>query len=429
MEKNSVSPAPTLKDEFIKSFPPIIIFLGTAIIYLCFLKDLVRVGFKLEWLIIRLGYLPFMLVVWKISKRNILPTKFYEAPLWAAGIYITFLCAYFSFSTGGLKSDYAFGLIQFYFVISVMPLTAFTFCGLSITSLLIYICLNVLIFGSNILHDHVVITAMLPLLIFSPIIYVITSRIRHAKLALQNTLTNTLIERGQVIATQSRYLADVETKAAVGIMVAQVAHDIRSPVAVLNMIASGIFEYNTETQGMMRNATARIDDIANNLLMKFRSKPDDLNSPHRVQNLIENINQIVLEKRIQYKTVTVELKYNVQNEIQTGMINFEPSDFMRVISNILNNSVESLVGGGVIEINFSTQNEQVVIEIIDNGCGMSQETLNKICQQGQTTKENGFGLGLFHAKSILQALGGGLNIRSQIGSGTAIVITLPIITI
>jgi signal transduction histidine kinase len=419
----------TLKDEFIKSFPPIIIFLGTAIIYLCFFKDLVRVGFNAEWLMIRLGYLPFMMAVWQFSKRKILATRFYEAPLWFAGIYITLLCAYFSFSTGGLKSDYAFGLIQFYFVISVMPLTAFTFCGVSICSLLIYIGLNTLMFGSGILHDNVVITAMLPLLIFSPIIYVITSRIRAAKLALQNTLANTLVKQDEVIATQSSALADVETKAALGLMVAQVAHDIRSPVAVLNMIASGLLGYNEETQSMIRDATGRINDIANNLLMKFRSKPGELNALHSVHSLVDSISKIIAEKRMQYESAAINFNFKIAQNIQEGNVSYQVSDFMRVISNILNNAVESIVGNGLIDVCVTTKSDQVVIAIVDNGCGMSQETLEKVCQQGQTTKENGFGLGLYHARSVLDELNGSLAVDSEVGLGTAITLSLPLVVV
>src|SRR5437763_226703 len=108
----------TLAHEFKKSVPPFLIYLATSIIWLSFLKDLSKVGFNPLWLSIRLAYLPFMLGVWYIFKHHF--KKIYEFPLWASGFYITAFCTYFSFATGGLKSDYVFGLIEFYFGIALM---------------------------------------------------------------------------------------------------------------------------------------------------------------------------------------------------------------------------------------------------------------------------------------------------------------------
>jgi len=136
----------SLQIDFNKAFPAFIIYLATIIILLSFFKDLVRVGFKLHWLLIRIGYLPFILIVWEISKRKF-KTRFYEIPLWAAGLYITSFCTYFSFSTGGLKSDYIFGLLQLYFAIALMPITAITFYVTTFFSIAIYVGVNLHEFG------------------------------------------------------------------------------------------------------------------------------------------------------------------------------------------------------------------------------------------------------------------------------------------
>ncbi len=209
------------------------------------------------------------------------------------------------------------------------------------------------------------------------------------------------------------------------LVIAQVAHDIRSPVAVLNMIASGLIEYNTETQAMIRDATIRINDIANSLLMKFRNKQEVLHAEYSVHDLIDNIGKIISEKRVLYKDIAVEFKYTVDQKIQNGSVGFQVGDFMRVISNILNNAVESIVGNGLIEVNLVTKGVHVVIEVADNGCGMPPEVLERVCHEGHTTKEDGCGLGLYHAMSVLRGFGGELDIRSTIGVGTEIILTLP----
>ncbi|TAK71556.1 MAG: hypothetical protein EPO11_11110, partial [Gammaproteobacteria bacterium] len=142
----------SLKNDFKKTFPPYLIYLATIIISLSYFKDMARVGFNPYWLAIRLCYLPFMLIIWQITKNKL--NRFYEIPLWASGLYITLLCSYFSFATSGIKSDYIFGLIQFYFAIAVMPVTAASFYILYLMSLFIYVGLSLLSPGSGSFIEH-----------------------------------------------------------------------------------------------------------------------------------------------------------------------------------------------------------------------------------------------------------------------------------
>lgn len=425
--KVSESSPITIKEEFNKIFPAIIIFLGTVIIYLCIYKDFVRVGFNLNWILIRLMYLPFVLVVWKLSKIALIQSsRFYELPLWLAGIYITLFCAYFSFSTGGLKSDYALGLIQFYFVLSVMPLTVITFYGLSIISLIIYIALNVFEFGTAPLHNQIAITAMLPLLIFSPIVYIITSHIRSAKLAYQNRLADILRSRDEVIITQSRKLADVETKAAVGLMVAQMAHDIRSPIATLNMITSGLIEFTDQYIPVIRDATGRINDIANDLLKRFSGKENEGFSRYSINVINEEIGKIITEKKFQFKDKSVSFLLSLIEGKSDVYVELNISDFLRVISNLINNSVEAFKNTGIVKIITSLNVDYFHIEVIDNGVGMTKAQLDNAFVQGVTTKLEGCGLGLFHAKSIINSLNGLIEITSEVNVGTRVSIRMPL---
>ncbi len=416
----------TLQDEFNKMFPSIIIFLGTVIIYLCIYKDYVRVGFNVEWVIIRLMYLPFVLATWKASKLPMIQkSKLYELPLWLAGLYITLFCTYFAFSTGGLKSDYAFGLIQFYFVLSILPLTPFSFYGLSITSLLLYVSLNLFKFGYAQLHDHVTLTKMLPLLIYSPIIYTIISKIRSAKLTYQNQLAETLISRDEVIKEQSKKLADTETKAAVGLMVAQIAHDIRSPIATLNIISSGMLDFSSQSISVIRDATSRINDIANNLLMRFCGKSRELTKLYRMNTVVEEAEKIITEKKFQYKDRQVDFRLITNISQDNRTIEICMSDYMRVISNLINNSVDAITKNGLVSLELFNDATHFYTKVTDNGIGMSKLQLENAFVQGVTTKSEGCGLGLFHAKSIIEAINGSISISSEQNVGTTISIMIP----
>ena len=100
---------------------------------------------------------------------------------------------------------------------------------------------------------------------------------------------------------------------------------------------------------------------------------------------------------------------------------------MKKIINVLKNSIESL-DKNLSTIKISTEhnksNTKIIIE--DNGKGMSEEDLNKICKPFFTTKNNGTGLGLYLSNEIIKGHEGKMVYESKEGKGTKLTITLPI---
>lgn len=404
----------SLRSEFIKAFPPFLIYLGTAIILLSFFKDLVRVGFHTSWLLIRMGYLPFVLIVWCFATRKLITTRFYEAPLWIAGFYITLLCTYFSFATGGLNSDYIYGLIQFYFAIAIMPVTAITFYMLSLSSISIYIGLNILNFNSGNLHDYTMISTLVPLLVFSAVVYFITSRIRHAKINLHNMLSATLMEMDETIKIQSEKLVKIETKEALGVVAVQMAHDIRSPLAALNVIAGELGQLPEALRIMTRGAITRINDIANNLLNKYKQCSDETEGDSISPELISDaIDSVISEIRVQIQDTNIELDYIVDITAQGVFCKLQLVEFKRIISNLINNAIESIIDQGRVVVKIVVKDDTIIIDIKDNGCGISPDNFKNLFREGYTSKKNGSGLGLVYAKRAINLLGGDIAINSD----------------
>ena len=108
-------------------------------------------------------------------------------------------------------------------------------------------------------------------------------------------------------------------------------------------------------------------------------------------------------------------------------------DSRHIIHNIMTNAVRALPAGGSIKINtsFNNQSKFVVIEISDDGVGMSQQRLAKIFEPFFITKEQGIekasGLGLSIVYTIVQAAGGSINVQSSLRKGTQVRILLPVI--
>jgi len=358
-----------LQADFNKAFPPFIIYLGTVIILISFSKDLVRVGFNFSWLLIRLGYFPFILVIWNFSKYK-LQNKYYEIPLWAAGLYITSLCTYFSFSTGGLSSDYIFGLLQLYFAIALMPITAFTFYAIISFSTILYFGINLHRVHSINLADQTTISTIVPLIIFSVVVYIINSNFRKSKLDLQEKLRLTIEQRDIVIQKQSIKLAETETKEALGVLAAQVAHDIRSPLAALNILTMQDTPVTEQSKKLVYNAINRIRDITNDIVEKNRDlRKTKINiNDTSIQLLAAIICPLITEKRLQFRS---SFKINIELELTPDnyglFVKIKLSEFKRMLSNIIDNAIEALSGKGTVYIRIHYDNTHIYLSISDNG--------------------------------------------------------------
>ena len=216
---------------------------------------------------------------------------------------------------------------------------------------------------------------------------------------------------------------------------AQVAHDIRSPLAALDSSLNDISQLPEEKRIIIRNAINRIRDIANNLLEKYRynskEKFDfDNNQTKNLKTCLIStlIDQIITEKRLQYKTKPkINIDFELTNNSYGLFSNIEPVEFKRIISNLVNNSVEAISDGkGNIKIILLSENEYVILKVKDDGRGIPPEILSRLGEKGLTfNKKGGSGLGLYHSKTTLEKWGGKLEIKSQINKGTEVTIKIP----
>lgn len=233
----------------------------------------------------------------------------------------------------------------------------------------------------------------------------------------------------------------------------QVSHDIRSPLAALNMMTKDLSEVPEDRRLIIRNSTQRINDIANTLLSttQKKSSPNSKTTPDNQisklsanQNLhIQNlqlkteylpavVDALVSEKRVQYRELqNIKIELTSSHEYNQ-FVQLNQVEFKRVISNLINNSVEAFQNQtGVIQLNLRNRENQAIIEIRDNGKGIPTEIIEKLGTKGfsfgKQNQESGSGIGLYHAKNIVHLHRGEFDIKSQVGQGTTIRIILPLV--
>jgi signal transduction histidine kinase len=221
----------------------------------------------------------------------------------------------------------------------------------------------------------------------------------------------------------------------------QVAHDIRSPLAALEMVTQMTDSLPEDTRLIIRSAVGRIRDIANSLLLKNQeqtlanhpgaTKLPAHDEPKSLQLLSSVMDVLVTEKRMQYRSkLGVEIECNLDRASYGLFSTLQLGEFKRVLSNLINNAVEGLgtVEQGRVSILLTPGRhaQEILLCIQDSGKGIPPELVARLGQRGETHgKVGGSGLGLYHARTSVESWGGTLAIESQVDVGTRILITLP----
>ena len=106
--------------------------------------------------------------------------------------------------------------------------------------------------------------------------------------------------------------------------------------------------------------------------------------------------------------------------------NIDESLIIQVIINLINNAIDALSEKGTIEISARlNKDDQVEINIIDNGAGIEPDLLDKVFTPFFTTKKEGSGIGLSLSREIIRLHGGNISIKSEYKKGTTVILLIP----
>jgi len=208
-------------------------------------------------------------------------------------------------------------------------------------------------------------------------------------------------------------------------MAAQVAHDIRSPLAALGAAAKGL-SADAEQRKLIEGAVGRMQGIADDLLARYRAPgAAEAKAKLVVMRLAGIVEQVVEEKRLQH-AAKVGVKINFESAGGELKAEVEAKELQRAVSNLVNNAVEAFEKGGTVLVKVSALDGRVLIAVKDDGKGIPADVLAKLGGKGETHgKAGGTGLGLYHAKTSAESWGGSLKIESEPGRGTTVTMELP----
>ena len=218
---------------------------------------------------------------------------------------------------------------------------------------------------------------------------------------------------------------------ALGTMAAGMAHEIKNPLSSMKVLSQLLpikyqdEEFRNKFIEIMPREISRIDRIVESLLGFARAT-----SPKFSRLDLK----MVLEEDLKYyedqaKKSGVEIVREFQNVPE---IEADPDQLPQVFSNLILNAIQAMPEGGrlVVALREGKKIENVVqsvqIEVSDTGHGINPTNLARLFDPFFTTKYAGTGLGLTIAHSIVDGHRGSIDVKSEIGKGTAFIVTLPL---
>ena len=250
-------------------------------------------------------------------------------------------------------------------------------------------------------------------------------------------LTDSLIHRLQESDERReaafREIEHTHKLSSIGRLAAGVAHEINNPMAIINEKAGLMKDLIELDSGFKdRDKFVALTDAIINSVERCRSITHRLlGFARRMEPHIENldINEVVretvgfVEKEAHYRNLDLRLKLGDN----LPEIASDRGQLQQVFLNLLSNAFAAVEDRGTITICTCDCGEVVSVSVEDNGCGMSEETLNRFYEPFFSTKKKGHGtgLGLFITYGIIKRLGGRIEAKSKEGQGTTMTVFLP----
>jgi signal transduction histidine kinase len=354
-------------EDLVKISKKLIFFLVMPIVIQSIYTDIKLYGLNYTWVLLRLGIIPVGLLCIFLFKFRLF-NKFASAPILISTFYIAAIHSYFVSQTGHAESLYFHSYIQILMGLSLLPLSFLSFVFGSAISILfftltIYIGANYDL--SSLTHRNLIFLKTYILITFT--IFYFMHKIRNMLIKNNLDLEEELIKREHSIKVKAEKLSDakVESKKLNFLhqISSQVAHDIRSPLTSLNSFLSEIDSLEENQRILLRSSIRRIEDISNNLLTKSRNPEEEVEIV--CANLIsDSIRLISSEKRHSIKKLpNILIEENIDPNVQMLFSRIDKVEFKRILSNLLNNSIESVDGNGNIKINLKLKNKLIVVEM------------------------------------------------------------------
>ncbi len=204
------------------------------------------------------------------------------------------------------------------------------------------------------------------------------------------------------------------------------AHELKNPLQPIiislyqiekSLKDKGNYELYKDSLTAASEEIKHLKELADRFSQLAKLPPPKLEKTN-LNELIKSLSDLYKEQLSEYQFLLNLPESNVDADIDITY-------FREVIHNLLKNAIEATSPGNKIEISLRQSTDEIRIDVSDQGCGMSSDTLKTARMPYFTTRKEGTGLGLAMVEKVVNELNGQVKISSQVDKGTTVTIILP----
>jgi len=217
-----------------------------------------------------------------------------------------------------------------------------------------------------------------------------------------------------------------ERLAALGKLVAEIAHEIKNPLMLIGGFALHLTKAIDDKENLHKlkiiiEEVKRLEKLLSDLREFHLLKV----VPSEKVNIKELLGEISSLVKADCKKKNIQIMLNIDE--QAPLVAGDSAGLKQVFLNLVKNSIEAMEKGGTISIGTRVFDNRMEISVADEGIGIPKKDREKIFTPFFTTKKHGTGLGLSISKKIVEEhAGGSFSMKSTEGNGTVFTVALPL---
>lgn len=199
-----------------------------------------------------------------------------------------------------------------------------------------------------------------------------------------------------------------------------IMHDIKNLVSQLSLVARNAErhadkpEFRADMIATLQDSAARMNDLLARLSQHHQARAE-ATAPVALGSLVE---AVAARRRAQHPIIT--------GGVSGASAVADPARLDQVLDHLIQNAIEASAPGDPVALMIAEDGEAVAIDVIDHGIGMSAAFVrDSLFKPFVSSKANGFGLGAFEARQLVEQMGGTVSVVSREGEGTRFRISLP----
>jgi putative PEP-CTERM system histidine kinase len=200
-----------------------------------------------------------------------------------------------------------------------------------------------------------------------------------------------------------------------------IMHDIKNLVSQLSLVARNAErhadnpEFRADMIATLQSSVKKMNDLLARLSRGKGAEPE----PPRAVDLQPIVASVAHAKQ---RLHPIELFGDADVAVIA-----DPARLEQALAHLVQNAIDASRPGDPVRILIAPQRSEISLDVIDSGCGMSAEFIRtRLFQPFASTKDGGFGVGAYEARSLIAAMGGRLEVESREGEGSRFTITLPV---